>query len=283
MRNYDNRMKTRVAAVSMICALLLDACTGNVRPAPARDSMPVTPAIDPAVKAQLAPTGVLRLAVFTGNPLIGTRNDATGEITGATVTLGRAVAERAGVPMQLVEYTSTAKLIEASGANAWDLTVLGVDAARRDRIDYAPTHLSVDFTYLVGPAARISSVADADRAGVRIAAVRGSVSSILLSRSLQKAIFVQTETEANAFDLLKAGKVQAIAQDRSHLVQLAPRLPGSRVLDDHLLAAELAMALPKGRRAALAYVAEFIEQAKATGLVQRAVDAAESGGVTPAR
>jgi polar amino acid transport system substrate-binding protein len=283
MSHYDNRIKARVAAAGLICALLLDACTGNVRPAPAQGPVPATPAIDPAVRAQLAPAGVLRLAVFTGNPLIGSRNDTTGEITGATVALGKALAERAGVQLQVVEYTSTAKLVEAAGANAWDVTVLGVDAARRERIDYAPVHLSVDFTYLVGPGTRISNVADADRSGMRIAAARGSVPAILLSRSLQKATFVQTETEANAFDLLKAGKVQAIAQNRTHLMQLAPRLPGSRVLDDHLLAAELAMALPKGRRAALAYVGEFIEQAKATRLVQRAVDAAEPGGVTPVR
>jgi polar amino acid transport system substrate-binding protein len=283
MVNYDNRMKMCTAAAVLAYALLLDGCTGNLRPSPVQGQLPAPPAIEPAVKAQLAPTGVLRLAVFTGNPLIGSHNDATGEITGATVILGKALADRAGVPLQLVEYLSTAKLVEAAGANAWDVTVLGVDAARRDRIDYAPAHLSVDFTYLVGPAARISSVADADRAGVRIAAARASVPAILLSRSLQKATFVQTESEANAFDLLKAGKVQAIAQDRSHLKELAPHLPGSRVLDDRLLAAELAMALPKGRRAALAYIEDFIEQAKAAGLVQRAIDGAELGGVTPAR
>jgi polar amino acid transport system substrate-binding protein len=232
---------------------------------------------------QLAPTGVLRVAVFTGNPLIGSRNDATGEISGATVTLGKALAERAGVPMQLVEYGSIARLVDAAGANAWDVTVLGIDAARRDRIDYAPAHVSVDFTYLVGPASRIASITDADRAGVRIAAVRGTVPAILLSRSLQKATFVQAETDANAFDLLKAGKVQAIAQNRSHLKELASRLPGSRVLDESLLAAELAFALPKGRRAALAYVEGFVAQAKAAGLVQRAIDAANSGSVTPPR
>lgn len=276
-------MKKRLVAAGLICTLLLDACTGNVRPAPAQSPVRAVPVIDPAVKAQLAPAGVLRLAVFTGNPLIGSRNDTTGEIAGATVTLGTALAQRAGVPLQVVEYTSIGKLVDAAGANAWDVTVLGVDAARRDRIDYAPAHLSVDLTYLVGPSANVSTIADADRTGMRIAAARGSVPAILLSRSLQRATFVQTETEASAFDLLKAGRVQAIAQDRSHLTQLAPRLAGSRVLDDRLLAVELAMALPKGRRAALRYVEEFIEQAKASGLVQRAMDAAEAGGVTPAR
>jgi polar amino acid transport system substrate-binding protein len=265
---------------SCALALLLQGCATSVRPSSATiQSAPVAAPIDNAARSQLAPTGSLRLAVFTGNPLIGSRNDATGEVTGPTVTLVKALADRLRVPLRVIEYASISKLVDAAAANAWDVTVLGVDAARRDRIDYAPAHVLVDITYLTAATSHISNVADADRAGVRVAAARGSVPAILLSRSLQKATFVQTETEAEAFESLKAGRVQAIAQNRSLLRELAQRLPGSRVLDDRLLAAELAMAVPKGRRSALAYVEEFIEQAKATGEVQHAFDAADLRGV----
>jgi polar amino acid transport system substrate-binding protein len=266
----------------MVMLMLASGCATSPggKAGPAAPPAPAT--ASPAVKAQLAPSGTLRLAVFTGNPLIGSRDEATGETTGTTVTLGRALAEKAGVPIAVVEYASIAKLVEAARTGAWDVTVLGVDPARRGAIDYAPPHLTVDITYLVGPNSHLQSVAEADKAGVRIAAARAGVPAIVLSRSLQKATFVQTETEAAAFELLKAGKVQAIAQNRSLLLQAAQRLPGSRVLEDRLLSAELAMAVPKGRAAALAYVGEFVEQAKASGLVQRAVDAASLRGVNVA-
>ena len=73
--------------------------------------------------------------------------------------------------------------------------------------------------------------------------------------------------------------MQAYAQNRYLLLGLAEKLPGSRVLEDSFAVAELAIALPKGRPAALAYVSEFIEQAKRAGVVGRAIDAAGLRGV----
>jgi polar amino acid transport system substrate-binding protein len=268
-------------AGTVLLAIMLSLVSGcATNSAKVRPAAPAAPSA--AVKTELAPTGALRLAVFTGNPLIGSRSDSTGEITGTTVSLGRVLAERAGVPVQLIEYNSIAKLVEAAGANAWDLTVLGVDFARRNAIDYAPPHLAVDITYLVAPASHLQSVAEADRSGVRIAAARASVPAIVLLRSLQKATFVQTETEESAFEQLKDGKVQAVAQNRALLLKLAERLPGSRVLDDRLLSAELAFALPRGRPAALAYVSQFVEEAKASGLVRQAIDRSGLFGVNVA-
>jgi polar amino acid transport system substrate-binding protein len=55
---------------------------------------------------------------------------------------------------------------------------------------------------------------------------------------------------------------------------LAPQLPGARVLDGYFHAAATAVAVPKGRPAALAYLQQFIEEGKADGTVRRALDGA---------
>jgi len=52
------------------------------------------------------------------------------------------------------------------------------------------------------------------------------------------------------------------------------RLPGSRVLADRYGASFSAMAAPKGNAGRLAYVSEFIQQAKASGLVEKLLDRA---------
>jgi len=57
------------------------------------------------------------------------------------------------------------------------------------------------------------------------------------------------------------------------------QLPGSRVLADRYGASFSAMAVPKGHAGRLAYVSEFIEAAKASGLVQRALERDGQGGV----
>jgi polar amino acid transport system substrate-binding protein len=93
---------------------------------------------------------------------------------------------------------------------------------------------------------------------------------------LKHAELVYADTPETTFDLLRAGHADAFAQARPVLLEYSSRFPGSRVLQERYGAYLLAMALPKGKAERLAYIAEFIEQAKASGLVQRAI---EQGGL----
>ena len=235
-----------------------------------------------AVKDELAPKGTLRLAVFTGNPVLGSRDKATGQVSGTTVTLGRALGESAGLPVTIQEYTAIAKLVEDAKTGAWDVAVIALDPGRRNIVDYAPPHIVVDLTYLVAPGSGIRSVADADQAGVRIAAARGAATTLILERTLKNATVVQADNEPSAFALIRNGSAQAYAQNRYMLLGLAESLPGARVVEDRFSAAEMAMALPKGRPAALAYVGAFVEQSKRSGAVARAIEAAGLRGVNVA-
>jgi polar amino acid transport system substrate-binding protein len=146
-------------------------------------------------------------------------------------------------------------------------------------VDFAPPHIVVDLTFLVAPGSTIRSVAEADRAGVNIAAARGAATTLYLQREFKQAQVVQAENEPAAFNLIKEGKAQVYAQNRTMLLGLADNLPGARVLEDRFSAAEMSIALPKGRRAALAYVSEFVEQSKKSGTVQRAIETAKLRGV----
>ncbi len=79
---------------------------------------------------------------------------------------------------------------------------------------------------------------------------------------------------------MRAGKADAIALSRASLAGVAAKIPGSRILDGGFLNSTTAIAVPKGRSAALAYVSAFVEEAKASGLVRRAFD---SVGLTNAQ
>ncbi|HEY4371905.1 MAG TPA: transporter substrate-binding domain-containing protein [Burkholderiales bacterium] len=242
----------------------------------------VPPAPSTEAKSELAPTGALRIAVFTGNPVIGSKGKAAGEVTGTTATLGRQLAEQAGVPAQVIEYTAVGKMVEEAKNNAWDIAVVAFDPARRSVVDFAPPHMVVDLTYLVAPAKEISSIPNADRAGVRIVAARGAATALTLKRELKAATLVEADTEAAAFEMLRAGQVDALAQNRFLLLNLAERLPGAHVLADRFAAAEMTIILPRGRPAALAYVGEFVERAKRNGAVQGAISDAGLRGVAVA-
>ena len=242
-----------------VMAALLAGCIG------------VPPVPDAVAKKELGPDGRLRVAVFTGNPVIGIRDKATQELRGTTALLGRELAQQSDLPVQLLEYTSVAKMVEDARIGAWDIAVVAFDPARRNVLDFAPPHLSVDLTYLVAPGSNIKSVADADRKGVNITAARGAATALYLERNLKQAALTAAENEPAAFNLIKQGKAEAYAQNRYMLLDLAAGLPGARVLDD--------IVLPKGRPAALAYVTSWVRHARASGLIERSIERSGLRGV----
>jgi polar amino acid transport system substrate-binding protein len=266
-----NRIGSMLAAAVAAVAAVAAGC-GVVPTAPSS-----------AAKAELAPSGALRVAVFTRNPVIGNKDKATGELKGTTVALGRALAGQAGVPATLIEYTAIAKLVEDAKTGAWDIAVVAFDPARRGVLDFAPPHMVVDLTYLVAPGSAIRSVADADKPGVRIGAARGAATTLFLERTLKAARVTPAENEPAVFALLREGKVDAIAQNRFLLLGLAELLPGSRVLDDRFSVAEMTIVLPKGRSAALEFVGAFVGQARKSGLIARAIEGAGLRGVAVAQ
>src|SRR5882672_8237129 len=171
MKEIDLLLAKPVAALVVFLAA---GCAGT----------PLAPT--PAAKAELAPTGTLRVAVFTGNPVLGTRDKASGEVSGTTATMGQALAERAGVPAKIIEYTAIAKLVEDAKTGAWDIAVVAYDPARRTVLDFAPPHIVVDLTFLVAPGSPIRSIAEADRPGVNIAAARGAATTLFLQREFRQ-------------------------------------------------------------------------------------------------
>src|ERR1700751_5238199 len=78
-----------------------------------------------SLRNELFPTGKLRVAVAVGpaaSALSAVRVGATGKPRGVTVTLGTAMAEKLNVPVDLVEYASSAEIIAATNRGAWDVT-----------------------------------------------------------------------------------------------------------------------------------------------------------------
>jgi polar amino acid transport system substrate-binding protein len=105
---------------------------------------------------------------------------------------------------------------------------------------------------------------------------------LTLSGLLKQAELVYAETPRPTFDLLQTGKADVMASTRNALLEFSGQLAGSRVLADRYGANINRMVVPKNKAAWLAYVTEFVEDAKASGLVQKAIDRAGPRGVTVA-
>ena len=186
--------------------------------------------------------------------------------------------------MQLVllEHPTPLKDIECLKAGACDVILLPFDARAADVADFSSPYMQFEYTLLVPVGSSIRRFAEADQVGVRIAAVRNHASTNTLAPLLKRAELVYAETPDPTFDLLRNGNADVTASTRPTLIDYSARLPGSRVLEDHYGANLNRIVILKGNSARLAYINEFVEQAKASGLVQKAIDHAGPRGLTVA-
>src|SRR5262245_43323760 len=224
---------------------------------------------DPRV-ADLVKAGQVRFGTFSPQ---FSKDATTGELKGPWIEMMRALAGHMGLPIVVTEVPTPAKLVECLDTGACDIGSLGFDPARADQVGgFTPPFMQVEYTYLVPAGSMIRSVADVDRHGVRVAVVRNHASTLDLSRIAKQLEHVAAETPDAALDLLRNGRVDAWASVRPALLDYAAALPGSRVLEDSYGANSPAFVVPKGQTARLTYISEFVEQAKASGVVQRAID-----------
>ena len=239
--------------------------------------------ISPSVRSQLAPTGKLRVGINYGNPVLAKKDSSSGELRGVAVDLAHELGTQSGLAIEMVAFESAGKMFEAVKTGEWDVAFLAIDPGRADEIDFTAAYIEIEGTYLVPSGSPASTIADVDRKGMRIGVSAKSAYDLFLSRSIQHADLIRAPDPNSAFELIVAGKVDVVAGVRQHLVANAEKLPGSRVLDGRFMAIQQALGIPKGREDAAVYLREFIEDAKASGVVLRAIDKAGVRGVSVPR
>jgi polar amino acid transport system substrate-binding protein len=235
-----------------------------------------------SVRFQLAPKGTIRVGINYGNPVLATKDPSSGEIRGVAVDLANELGTRSGLPIEIVAFESAGKMFDAVKTGEWDIAFLAIDPGRANEIDFTSPYIEIEGTYLVPSGSPFSTIADVDRKGVRIGVSAKSAYDLFLSRSIQHAELIHAPNPNAAFELIIAGKVDVLAGVKQHLVANAEKLPGSRVLDGRFMAIQQALGIPKGRQDAAVYLREFIEDAKASGFVARAIDKAGIRGVSVA-
>jgi polar amino acid transport system substrate-binding protein len=235
---------------------------------------------------ELTPTGKLRVAIaISPSPsAYFTVKDANGELRGVAIELGKQLAEKLRVPVEYVAYPNSGTITDTGDFGEWDVTFLPADEERRKKIQFGPAYHLLQSTYLVPAGSKIQTLAEVDRPGVRVIGIENTATIRAAIRSLKHTSPVAMKTPDEAFDTMRSGGADALALSRESLQGMAAKLPGSRILDGGFLDSVTAIAVPKNKPDALAYVSEFIEEAKASGAVRRAFDAMglTSSAVAPA-
>jgi len=242
------------------------------------------PKPSPAALAELAPTGKLRAAINFGNPVLASKDPATGEARGVSVDLSRELAARLGVPLEIVSFQAAGRVVEAVKTGAWDVGYVAIDPLRGVDMIQSPPYVVIEGSYLVPAGSPIRSNAEVDREGIRIVVGKGSAYDLFLSREIKRAMLVRVSTSAEVVNMMLSEKLEVSAGVKQQLEADAKRVPGVRLLAGRFMTINQAMAVPRGRDAGARYVRDFIEEMKASGFVAQALirHNVEGAAVAPA-
>ena len=235
-----------------------------------------------AVRAELAPSGRLRVGLNYSNFLLVKKGATDADAAGVAPDLGREVARRLSVPVQFVGHPGAGELAEAVSSGAWDIAFLGAEPARANRIAFTAAYLEIPATYLVPAGSSIQSLADVDRTGIRIAVSERSAYDLFLSRSLKHAQLVRAPGLDASYDVFVAQKLEVLAGLKPRLVTDVEKLPGARILEGSFTAIQQAIGTPVARAAGAKFLRQFVEEAKASGLVAKAIERHGARGVSVA-
>lgn len=219
------------------------------------------------VIAQLAPTGVLRAGINMSNFLLVVDKTASGDPIGPSPSLALAIADALGVPLKLVPFKTPSEVAAAAGKGIWDIGNIGAEPQRAAVMDFTAAYVEIEATYLVPPGSPIQSIDEVDRPGNRISVSKGSAYGLWLENNIKQAELLAVEGGDAAFDAFVNNKLEAYASLRPRLVSEVEKMPGSRILDGQFSAVQQAVGVNKGNDAAYAWVKDFVEAAKASGMI----------------
>jgi len=238
--------------------------------------------MSPKILAELAPTGVLRAGINLSNFLLVSSRTPDGGPAGVAPDMARAVADRLGVPIRYVPYPRPGELADAAGTGAWDIGLIGAEPQRAEKIAFSPSYAEIQATYLVPPGSPITTQAEADQPGIRIAVAERAAYDLWLARNIRNATLMRAPSLDASFTLFMEQGLEALAGLRPKLISEAVKLPGARILDGSFMTVQQAIGTARANEAGAAFLRDFVEEAKISGLVARLIAKHEVQGLSVA-
>ena len=234
------------------------------------------------VRAQLAPTGVLRAGINLSNFLLVTGRSETNDPTGVAPDMAREIAAALGVPVKYVPFKSPGELGDQVGKDVWDIGLIGAEPQRAEKIQFTAAYVEIEATYMVPEGSPIKTIADVDTKGVRIAVSARSAYDLWLVNNIRNATLVQVSGLDAAYEKFMSDKLEVLAGLRPGLLKDVEKAPGLKILDGKFTAVQQAVGTAKANVEAAAFLADFVEKAKKSGIVQGFIDRHKVKGLSVA-
>jgi polar amino acid transport system substrate-binding protein len=238
--------------------------------------------MSPEIIAELAPTGVLRAGINLSNFLLVTGRSPAGDPAGVAPDMAGEIARRLNVPVKYVTFKTPGELADQATSGVWDIGLIGAEPQRAETIAFTAAYVEIEATYLVPAGSPLTTIADIDATGVRIAVTGRSAYGLWLDRHIRHAELVRSETLDSAYEAFVREGLEALAGLRPRLLSDVARLPGARILDGGFTAVQQAIGTARKNIAGAAFLRDFVEKAKASGFVASLIERHDVRGLTVA-
>jgi len=222
------------------------------------------------IVADLAPTGVLRAGINLSNVLLVTDKAANGDPVGVSPEMAAMIAERLGVPLELIPYDTPGEVADA--IDNWDIGLIAADPKRAETIAFTTAYVQVEATYLVPEDSPFEDIDDVDADGVQIAIAGRAAYDLFLDRHLKHAELKRGKGLVGAVALFREEKLDALAGLRPALLDNQKEFPGSRVLDGCYTTVQQAIGTRPQSKLAAEFLQAFVDETTGNGTVQGFID-----------
>jgi polar amino acid transport system substrate-binding protein len=219
---------------------------------------------------QLAPQGVLRVAINLGNPVLAGL-DAAGEPSGISADLSRKLAAQLGVGLEWRIFKKADDSVQCVRADEADVGFFAIDPVRGEGLHFSPPYVQIEGAYMVRKDSPLQSNDEVDQAKNRVTVGAGSAYDLFLTRQLKHAPIVRAPSSPAVVDVFMDQQLEVAAGVKQQLQADAMRLPDVRLLPGRFMVIHQAMGMPAQRsEPARQFLNGFVEDAKQSGWVAEA-------------
>jgi polar amino acid transport system substrate-binding protein len=175
-----------------------------------------------AIIHDLAPRGVVRAAINSGNPILAHKERGSDTLQGVSVEMAHELGRSLDRPVELVAYDTARQMFGVLDRNDRDMAFLAVEAARADRVIFSAPYVLIEGTHLVRHDAPYKATSELDHQDSRIAVEAHAAYDLFLTRTVRRAELVRAPIPAAALDLIADEGVSAGSARSASARELRP-------------------------------------------------------------
>ena len=223
------------------------------------------------IRSELSSNGVLRAAINMSNILLVTDKMSDGTPIGVSPDMAQELGRNLNLKLELIPYSSPGEIADDADKDKWDIGNIGAEPQRAEKIYFSSAYAEIQATYLVKSNSTISNIEDVDMDGKTISVADRSAYCLWLERNIKSAKLLTVDGVENSVDNFINKNLDALAGLRPQLMETVKTLNDSKLLEGYFMSVQQAIGTSKENTEASKYIADFVENMKASGFVKKLI------------